>query len=144
MRSAYWKAEPALTGGLMVRRRAAAVVGLLACLLMLPLLVPGPAGDGSASVTVAAGHLVEPGAPSGAAAERAEGAQEPCPCEDEPSARRLAARTPRAAGAAGVSAVVAGAPRTEQGAGGPAATAGRCPAPGGAVPNAVELRAFRC
>ncbi|MDT0386400.1 hypothetical protein [Streptomyces dubilierae] len=139
MRSAYWKAQPALTGGLMVRRRGAALVGLLACLLMLHLLAPGPAGAGPASVTGAAADILEPGAASGDAAERAE---EPCPCEDEPSARRLAARTPRAAGAAGASAVVAGAPRTARG--GPSAAAGRCPAPGGAVHHPVELRAFRC
>ncbi len=125
----------------MVRRRGAAVVGLMACLLMLHVLVPGLVGDARASVAVTAADVVEPGAPSSDAAEEA---GEPCPYEEEPSVRRLAARTPRAAGAAGVSAVVAGAPRADRAAEVPAAAAGRCPASGGAVPNAVELRAFRC
>ncbi|MEV5357943.1 hypothetical protein [Streptomyces sp. NPDC052693] len=117
------------------------MVGLVACVLMLHLLVPGLVADGRASVAVTAAAVVEPTAPSSGAAEEA---GEPCPCEEEPSVRRLAARTPRAAGAAGVSAVVAAAPRTDRAAGASAATAGGCPAPGGAVPNAVELRAFRC
>ncbi|MER8224348.1 hypothetical protein ABTZ58_27935 [Streptomyces sp. NPDC094143] len=117
------------------------MVGLMACLLMLHLLVPGLVGDARASAAVTAADVVEPGAPSSDAAEEA---GEPCPCEEEPSVWRLAARTPRATGAAAVSAVAAGAPRADRAADVPAAAAGRCPASSGAVPNAVELRAFRC
>lgn len=124
----------------MVRRRGAAAAGLLACLLMLHLLVPGLVGDPRASVAVTAAELAQPDAPATDTAERAE---EPCPCEEGPSIRQFAARTPRAAGAAGVSAVVAGAPRVDRGAGVPAA-AERCPVAGGAVPDSVELRVFRC
>ncbi|MGW0614747.1 hypothetical protein [Streptomyces sp. NPDC002788] len=126
----------------MVRRRWAAVVGLLSCLLLLHLVVPGPAGDGPVTAVAVTAAADAAGAASSA---EGEAAGEPCPCEEEPSVRQFVARTPRAAGAAGVSAVVAGAPGVGRGgtdvrASGP----GRCRGTCAAAPRAVELQAFRC
>jgi hypothetical protein len=162
MCSAYWKAQPAVSGvwsgrrtapsspteaqvrGLMVRRRWAAAVSLMACLLLLQLVVPGVAQGGhpaQAPVTVAA-NAVEPGATSGPDAERA---REPCPCEEEPSVRHPVARTPRAAGAARAGAMVTGAPLVDRGGtDGRAAGTGRRPGAVAPAPNAVELQTFRC
>ncbi|MFJ8595256.1 hypothetical protein [Streptomyces sp. NPDC093598] len=125
----------------MVRRRWAAAVGLVACLLLLHLIVPGLAGQGRATVAVTT-DAVESGAASSGGAE---GAEEPCPGEEEPSGRRLAARTPRAAGAAGVSPVVAGAAVVDRG-GTDVHAAGTGPGPGavGTVPSAARLQTFRC
>ncbi|BCL24913.1 hypothetical protein GCM10017668_67560 [Streptomyces tuirus] len=162
--SAYWKAQPAVSGGrsgvgpgvestpcspagtqvrgLMVRRRWAAVVGLVACLLLLQLVVPGLAGEGRAAVVAA----VESDAAWSAGAEGAREAEEPCPCEKEPSGRQPAARTPRAAvGAAGVSPAVTGASVPDRD--GPdlrAAGAGPCPGAVGSAPSAARLQTFRC
>jgi hypothetical protein len=129
----------------MVRRRGAAVVGLVACLLLLHLVVPWLAGDGRPAVTVAAVATTAAGAASSAGAEGAEGAGESCPCEDGPSVRQLAARTPRATGAAGVSPVVAGATVAGRGGTDPRA-AGTSPCPGavGSAPSAERLQTFRC
>ncbi|QCD53801.1 hypothetical protein CEB94_02100 [Streptomyces hawaiiensis] len=118
-------------------------MGLVVCLLLLQLVVPGFAGDGRSAVAVtAAADATQSHAASGA---RAEGAEEPCPCEKEPSGRQLAARTPRAAGAAGVSPAVTGAAVVGQGrthlcaAGtGPGAGAVR------SAPSAARLQTFRC
>ncbi|MFF8669972.1 hypothetical protein [Streptomyces sp. NPDC015242] len=115
--------------------------GLLACLLMLHLILPGPAGDGRVPVTFTAADTERPDASPG---DEAEAAGEPCPCEEDPSVRRSVARTPRPAGAAGAAAVTAAAPRADRGGSGLAAVTGRCPVPDAAVPDAVELRAFRC
>ncbi|MFE6196223.1 hypothetical protein [Streptomyces sp. NPDC057838] len=132
----------------MARRRWAAGAGLLACLLMLHLILPGPAGDGRVPVTVTAADTERPDAsadrPDASPGGEAEAAGEPCPCEEDPSVRRSVARTPRPAGAAGAAAVTAGAPRADRGGSGLAAVTGRCPVPDAAVPGAVELRAFRC
>ncbi|MFD8225963.1 hypothetical protein ACFV16_17510 [Streptomyces massasporeus] len=128
----------------MERRRWAAVVGLVACLLLLQLVVPGLAGEGRAAVVAAVGS----DAAWSAGAEGAEGAkevEEPCPCEEEPSGRQFAARTPRAAGAAGVSPVVTGA--AVPGRDGPdlrAAGTGQCPGAVGSAPSAARLQTFRC
>ncbi|MET9816210.1 MULTISPECIES: hypothetical protein [unclassified Streptomyces] len=121
----------------MVRRRWAAAMGLVACLLMLHLVVPAFTHSGSAAegaVTAAAAWDAE-----------AEAAGEPCPCEEEPSDRQPAARAPRAAGAAGAGAVVTGAPAVDRG-GTDLRAAGTARRPGavGAARNAVELQTFRC
>ncbi|MEU0459266.1 hypothetical protein ABZ322_41440 [Streptomyces sp. NPDC006129] len=118
----------------MVRRRWAAAMGLVACLLMLHLVVPAFTHSGSAAegaVTAAAAWDAE-----------AEAAGEPCPCEEEPSDRQPAARAPRAAGAG---AVVTGAPAVDRG-GTDLRAAGTARRPGavGAARNAVELQTFRC
>ncbi|MBB4710398.1 hypothetical protein BJ965_000280 [Streptomyces luteogriseus] len=125
----------------MVRRRWAAVVGLVACLLLLHLVAPGLSGEGRAAVAA----TVEPDAAWGAGPEGAKEAEEPCPCEEEPSGRRLAARTPRAAGAVGVSATVAGAAVPSRD--GPDLRAtGTGPRAGavGSAPSAARLQTFRC
>ncbi len=125
----------------MVRRRWAAVVGLVACLLLLQLVVPGLAGEGRAAVAA----TVESDLAWSAGAEGAREAEEPCPCEGEPSGRQLAARTPRAAGAVGVSTAVAGA--AAPGRGGPdlrAAGTGPCAGAVGSAPSAARLQTFRC
>lgn len=126
-----------------MRRRWAAAVGLMACLL-LHLVAPGLAQGGraaEAAAVTAAVDAVEPGAASGTEAERA---GEPCPCGEEPSVRRAAARTPRAAGAARAGAVVTGAPVLDRG--GTDVRAVRTGRRPGTVvpPNAVELQTFRC
>ncbi|MBB3080776.1 hypothetical protein [Streptomyces violarus] len=128
----------------MVRRRWAAVVGLLACLLLLQLVVPGlTQGERTAGAAVTA--AVEVRATGAASTPEAEGAGEPCPCEEEPSLRHLAVRTPRAAGAAAASAVVTGAPVVDRGGTDIRATGtGRCAGTVGSAPNAVELQTFRC
>lgn len=141
----------------MVRRGWAAAVGLVACLLLLHLVVPGFARGGhpaEAAVTAAldAGDAPEPGATSGTEAEGAgaekagaEKAGELCPCGEEPSVRQPVARTPRAAGAARAGAVVGGAPMADRG--GPdvrAAGTARRPGAVSPAPNAVELQTFRC
>ncbi|MEV3972990.1 hypothetical protein AB0K68_33450 [Streptomyces sp. NPDC050698] len=133
----------------MARRRWAAAVGLVACLLMLHLVVEGLAGEGRAAVAVTADSL-EPGAVGSDATRSAEFAEaaeagEPCPCEDEPAGRQLAARTPRAAGAAGASPVVTGAAVVDRG-GKDARAAGAAPCTGvaGSAPDAARLQTFRC
>ncbi|GAA2416395.1 hypothetical protein GCM10010255_63800 [Streptomyces coeruleofuscus] len=182
MSSAYWKAQPAVSGvwsgagpagrtapssptgtrvrGLMVRRRWAAAVGLVACLLLLHLVVPGLARGGHPAETAAtaavdavdAADALEPGATWGTEAhgtggERAgaETAGEPCPCGEEPSVRQPVARTPRAAGAARAGAVVGGQPMVDRG-GTDVRAAGtaRRPETVAPAPNAVELQTFRC
>ncbi|MFF5370255.1 hypothetical protein [Streptomyces sp. NPDC013187] len=119
------------------------MVGLMACLLLLQLVAPGLAGDGRPAVTVAAAvDATAAGAASSAATEEA---GESCPCEDEPSVRQLAARTPRAAGAAGVDPVVTGV--AVAGRGGTdvrAAAMSPCPGAVGSVPSAERLQTFRC
>ncbi|GAA4557327.1 hypothetical protein GCM10010309_70790 [Streptomyces violaceochromogenes] len=128
----------------MVRRRWAAAVGLVACLLMLlhP-LTPGLADEARSAlpVTSAAG-ATEPGAAPGAGAE---GAEEPCPCEEVPPGRQLAARTPRAAGASGMSPVVAGT-AVPGGSGAHLRAAGTppCPVAVGSAPSTARLQTFRC
>ncbi|MFF7871258.1 hypothetical protein ACFZCT_33115 [Streptomyces qaidamensis] len=128
----------------MVRRRWAAAVGLVACLLMLlHLITPGFADVARSAVPVtAAVDTTEPGAaPSGAA----EGAEEPCPCEEEPSGRLLAARTPRAAGAAGMSPVAPGtAVPGVRGAHLRATGTPPCPVAVGSAPSTARLQTFRC
>lgn len=125
----------------MVRRRWATVVGLVAGLLLLHLVVPGLAGEERAAVVAA----VESDAAWSAGAEGAEEAEEPCPCEEEPSGRQLAARTPRAAGAAGVSPAVTGASVPVRDGPDPrAAGTGPCPGTAGSAPNAARLQTFRC
>ncbi|MFI6376009.1 hypothetical protein [Streptomyces sp. NPDC050546] len=128
----------------MVRRRWAAVVGLVVCLLLLHLVVPGPAqGERTAGAAVTAAADVRPA--GAASAPEAEGAGEPCPCEAEPSLRYLAARTPRAAGAAGASVVVTGTPVADRGGTDlRAVETSRCTGTAGSAPNAVELQTFRC
>lgn len=126
----------------MVRRRWAAVVALSACLLLLHLVVPGLAGEGHPAAVTA-----EVDATLSDAASHAwpEGAGEPCPCEDEPSVRHPAARTPRTTGAAGggpapAEAAVAGRSGTE-----PRATgAVLCPGATPSAPSAARLRTLRC
>ena len=166
MCSAYWKAQPAVSGvwagagpvgrttpsspaetqvrGLMVRRRWAAAVGLVVCLLLLHVVVPGLSRDGRAAgaAVTAAVDVRETGA---ASTSEAEGAGEPCPCEEDPSLRHLAARTPRAAGPAGQSAVPTGTPVADRG-GTDIRAAGTGRRPGAVVSarNAVELQTFRC
>ncbi len=166
--SAYWKAQPAVSGGrsgagpgvestpcspagtqvrgLMVRRRWAAVVGLVACLLLLHLVAPGFAGEGRAAAAVTVEpDAVESDAAWSAGAEGAKEADEPCPCEEEPSGRQLAARTPRVAGAAGVSPAVTGAAVPgREGPDLPAAGTGPCPGAVGSAPSAARLQTFRC
>ncbi len=128
----------------MVRRRWAAVVGLLACLLLLQFVVPGLA-QGERTAGAAVTGAVDVRATGAASTPEVEGAGEPCPCEEEPSLRHLAARTPRAAGAAGASAVVTGAPAVDRGGTDiRAAGTGRCAGTVGSAPNAVELQTFRC
>jgi hypothetical protein len=125
----------------MVRRRWAAVVGLVTCLLLLQLVVPGLAGEGRAAVAA----TVESDAAWSAGAEGAGEAEEPCPCEEEPSGRRPAARTPRAAGAVGVSPAVAGA--AVPGRDGPdlrVAETGPSAGAAGSAPSAARLQTFRC
>ncbi|MFC9504713.1 hypothetical protein [Streptomyces sp. NPDC057002] len=131
----------------MVRRRWAAAVGLVACLLLLHLAVPG-LDRGEYTAVTAAVDVRETGA---ASTPEAEGTGKPCPCEEEPSLRHLAARTPRAAGAAGASAVVTGAPAVDRGgtdfrAAGTSRCAGttRCAGTAGSAPNAAQLQTFRC
>ncbi|MFH9011781.1 hypothetical protein ACH4C6_10420 [Streptomyces sp. NPDC017943] len=128
-----------------MRGRRAAVLCLVAvaCLLLLPLLAPGPADDGPAAVTVAAAAetaVTGPVPDSGA-----EAAGESCPCDGDASLRRLLARTPRTGGAAAAqapAAAAAGAVRdgAEVRATGPA----RAPGTAATPPRAVELQAFRC
>ncbi|PNG17720.1 hypothetical protein C1J00_34970, partial [Streptomyces cahuitamycinicus] len=90
----------------MVRRRWAAAVGLVACLLtLLHAITPGLADAARSAVPVLTADATRPGAVVSAGAETAE---EPCPCEQEPSGRQLAARVPRAA-ATGVGPVMTGA-----------------------------------
>jgi hypothetical protein len=171
MRSAYWKAQPAVSGvwsgagpsgriapsspaetqvrGLMVRRRWAAAVGLVACLLLLHLVVPGlaPGGRTGEAAVMAAVDSMEPGPASGtgSAGPGAEGAEEPCPCEEEPSVRKPAARTPRTAGAARAGAVVTGASLVDRGGTDVRAVGtGRRPGVAATAPNAAELQTFRC
>ncbi|MFD8237245.1 hypothetical protein ACFV20_35885 [Streptomyces sp. NPDC059696] len=127
----------------MVRRRWAAMVGLVACLLVLHLAVPGLAGEGRPAAAVTA--EVDAALPGAASGDGAEGAEEPCPCEDEPSVRHPAARTPRSAGAASAGPVPAG-----------AAVAGRsgtkprpagpllCPGAAASAPSAARSRTLRC
>jgi hypothetical protein len=110
----------------MVRRRWAAAVGLVACLLMLlHVITPGLADAARSAVPVMT-------------------AEEPCPCEQEPSGRQLAARTPRAA-ATGVGPVMTGA-AVPGGSGPHLLTAGtpRCPEAVGSTPSTARLQAFRC
>lgn len=126
----------------MVRRRWAAAVGLVACLLLLQLVVPGFGDEARPVVAVTAAGATEPGA---APSAEAEGAEEPCPCEQEPSGRQLAARTSRAAGAAGVSPVVTGAAvPDESDAHLHAAGTAPCPVAVGSAPSTARLRTFRC
>ncbi|PPS71082.1 hypothetical protein BV882_22470 [Streptomyces sp. 46] len=118
-------------------------MGLVTCLLLLQLVVPGLAGHGRPPVTVAA--AVDATAAGAASSAAAEGAGESCPCEDEPSVRQLAARTPRATGAAGVSPVVTGA--AVVGRGGTdlrAAATSPCPGAAGSAPSTERLQTFRC
>lgn len=125
----------------MMRRRWAAVVGLVACLLLLQFVVPGLAGEGRAAVVAA----VESDAGWSAGAEGAGEAEEPCPCEEEPTGRQLAARTPRAVATAGLSPAVTGASVPDRD--GPdlrAAGAGPCPGAVGSAPSAARLQTFRC
>ncbi|MFF6952680.1 hypothetical protein ACFZAD_28980 [Streptomyces iakyrus] len=128
----------------MVRRRGAAAVGLVACLLMLlHLVTPGLADEARSAVQVtAATDTTEPGVTPSAGAE---GAEEPCPCEEEPSGRQLAARTPRAAGATGTSPVVTGA-AVPGGSGARLRAAGTppCPVAVGSAPSTARLQTFRC
>ncbi|MFF7313871.1 hypothetical protein [Streptomyces sp. NPDC008137] len=127
----------------MVRRRWAVVVGLVACLL-LQLAAPGlTRSERTAEAWVTA--AVDVRATGAASTPDAERAGEPGPGEEEPSLRHLAARTPRAAGAAGASAVVTGAPGADRG--GThirAAGTSRCTGTVGSAPDAVELQTFRC
>ncbi|MFI2635294.1 hypothetical protein ACH5A2_33710 [Streptomyces collinus] len=128
----------------MVRRRWAAAVGLVACLLMLlhP-ITPGLADEARSAVPVtSAAGATGPGAAPGA---KAEGAEEPCPCEEEPSGLQLAARTPRAAGASGMSPVATGTalPGTS-GAHLRAAGTPPCPVAVGSAPSTARLQTFRC
>ncbi|MFD5157156.1 hypothetical protein ACFWMJ_03645 [Streptomyces hawaiiensis] len=127
----------------MVRRRWAAAVGLVVCLLLLQLAVPALADEGRpAGAVTEAVDATEPGAASGARAERAE---EPYPCEKEPPGRQFAARAPRAAGAAGVSPAVTGAAVVGQGCTHLRATgAGPCPGAVRSAPSAARLQTFRC
>ncbi|GGS92075.1 hypothetical protein GCM10010270_75320 [Streptomyces violaceus] len=120
------------------------MVGLMACLLLLQLAVPGlTQSERTAGAAVTA--AVDVRATGAASTPEAEGAREPCPCDEEPSLRHLAARTPRAAGAAGASAVVTGAPVVDRGGTDiRAAGTGRCAGTVGSAPNAVELQTFRC
>ncbi|MEU6683078.1 hypothetical protein [Streptomyces sp. NPDC046832] len=127
----------------MVRRRWAAVVGLTACLLFLHLVVPGLAGEGRPAAAVTA--EVDTTLPDAAPSDGAEGAEEPCPCEGEPSVRHPAARTPRGAGAANVGpamtgAAVAGRSGTEPRAAGTAV----CPEAAASAPSAARLQTLRC
>lgn len=129
----------------MVRRRWAAVVALVACLLLLQLVIPGLAGEGRAAVVAA----VESDAAWSAGAEGAKGAkeaEEPCPCEEEPSRRQPAARTQRAAAvAAGVSPGVTGASvPVREGPGLRAVGTGPCPGAVGSALSAARLQTFRC
>ncbi|GGV86254.1 hypothetical protein GCM10010228_66890 [Streptomyces massasporeus] len=113
----------------------------MACLLLLQLVVPGLAGEERATVVAA----VESDAVWSAGAEGAKEAEEPCPCDEEPSGRRLAARTPRAAGAAGVNPAVTGASVPVRD--GPdlrAVGTGPCPGAVGSAPSAARLQTFRC
>ncbi|MFC9131180.1 hypothetical protein ACFT4A_30650 [Streptomyces sp. NPDC057099] len=128
----------------MVRRRWAAVVGLVACLLLLQLAVPGlTRGERTAGAEVTA--AVETRATGAASTPGAEGAGESCPCEEEPTLRHLAARTPRAAGAGGANPVVTGAPVVDRGGTDiRAAGTSRCAGTVGSAPNAIELQTFRC
>ncbi|GHA54398.1 hypothetical protein [Streptomyces purpurascens] len=132
----------------MVRRRWAAVVGLVACLLLLQLAVPGLT-QGERTVGAEVTAAVEMRTTGAASAPEAEGAGESCPCEEEPSLRHLTARTPRAAGAGagagGASAVVTGAPVADRGGTDiRAAGTSRCAGTVGSAPNAIELQTFRC
>jgi hypothetical protein len=138
----------------MVRRRWAAAVGLVACLLLLHLAVPGlaPGGRTADAAVSAAVNAVEPGAASSAGGEGtgvegtgAEEAGEPCPCEEEPSVRQPSARTPRTAGAARACAVVTGASMVDRGGTDVrAAPTGRRPGVAATAPNTIELQALRC
>ena len=128
----------------MVRRRWAAAVGLVACLLMLlHLITPAFADEPRPAVPVTAADARDSGAaPSSAAAE---GAEAPCPCEEEPSGRQLAAWTPRAAGATGVSPVMTGAAVPgESGAHLSAAGTPPCPVAVGSATSTARLQTFRC
>ncbi|MFE8963987.1 hypothetical protein [Streptomyces iakyrus] len=127
----------------MVRRRWAAAVGLAACLLMLlHLVTPGLVDEAPSAVPVTAADTAEPGVAPSAGAE---GAEEPCPCEEEPSGRQLAARTPRASGATGTSPVVTGA-AVPGGSGAHPRAAGTppCPVAVGSAPSTARLQTFRC
>ncbi|MFE9030629.1 hypothetical protein ACFYOA_30945 [Streptomyces iakyrus] len=128
----------------MVRRRWAAAVGLSACLLMLlHLVTPGLVDGARSAVPVTAADTTEPGVAPSAGAEGA--AEKPCPCEEEPSGRQLAARTPRAAGATGTSPVVTGA-AVPGGSGAHRRAAGTppCPVAVGSAPSTARLQTFRC
>ncbi|WP_245237174.1 hypothetical protein RFN58_01320 [Streptomyces iakyrus] len=127
----------------MVRRRGAAAVGLVACLLMLlHLVTPGLVDEARSAVPVTMADTTKPGVAPSAGAE---GAEEPCPCEEEPSGRQLAARTPRAAGATGTSTVVTGA-AVPGGSGAHLRAAGAppCPVAVGSAPSTARLQTFRC
>ncbi|MFF9033018.1 hypothetical protein [Streptomyces iakyrus] len=127
----------------MVRRRWAAAVGLVACLLMLlHLVTPGLVDEARSAVPVTVADTTEPGVAPSAGAE---GAEEPCPCEEEPSGRQFAARTPRAAGATGTSPVVTGA-AVPGGSGAHLRAAGAppCPVAVGSAPSTARLQTFRC
>ncbi|MGI5423226.1 hypothetical protein [Streptomyces sp. CA-179760] len=128
----------------MVRRRWAAVAGLMACLLLLQLAAPGlTQGERTPGAWVTAD--VDARATGAASTPETEGAGERCPCEEEPALRHLAARTPRAASAAGASAVATGAPVVDRGGTDiRAAGTSRCAGTTGSAPNAVELQTFRC
>jgi hypothetical protein len=130
-----------------VRRRWAAAVVLLASVLLLNLFTPGPAADERTAVkTVAA---VDTGVRDGSPSADPEGAGEPCPCEEDPSVRRLLARSPRTAGAAGACHVAAGvpmrAPVVDRG-GTDIRSAGvaRSPGAGESARRGAELQTFRC
>ncbi|EFL29683.1 predicted protein [Streptomyces viridochromogenes DSM 40736] len=125
------------------------MVGLVACLLLLPLVVPGPEHGGRAAQTAVTAavdrDVVETPTASSAASAGGDAAGEPCPCGKEPSVRRPVARTPRAATAAGASVVETATPGVDRGGTdiGAARTSGRTGAVA-SVPNAVELQTFRC
>ncbi|MBR8639754.1 hypothetical protein KEF29_11690 [Streptomyces tuirus] len=122
------------------------MVSLLACLLLLPLVVPALGyGGPAAEVAVTAAVDVAVVQTAAASGTEAQGAGEPCPCENEPSVRQPGARTPRAAGAAGASSVVTAAPGVDRGGTGiREAGTGRRTGAVASAPDAVELQTFRC
>ncbi|AMW08347.1 hypothetical protein A4E84_01635 [Streptomyces qaidamensis] len=119
-------------------------MGLGACLLMLlHLITPAFADQARSAVPVTA--AVDATVPGAAPSAEADEAEEPCPDEEEPSGRQLAARTQRAAGAAGMSLVVPGtAVPGERGAHLRAAGAPPCPVAVGSAPSTARLQTFRC
>ncbi|WP_369194276.1 hypothetical protein [Streptomyces djakartensis] len=126
-----------------MRGRRAAVLCLVACLLLLPLLAPGPADVAPAAVAVTA--TAETAVTGPVPDSEAEAAGESCPCDGDPSLRRILARTPRTAGAAGAHApAAAAAAAVRDGADVCATGPARSPATVATPPRAVELRAFRC